>query len=122
MAGYSEEVICPYCRNSATYNHESRGKYRGETQECYVCGWNTYSRADLWDEDEDAPEEYEYIPDNEIIPLAKILTPFISFVTDEIFINNIILGSLIPQLLKEENWYKLIDVIFGNYSIIIEEK
>lgn len=125
MAGYSEDIECPYCGyEGAQYNHESRGEYRGEIHQCYVCGWDEYNWADLWDEDdEDAPEEFEDIPDDSTIIYAKIIIPFVDdAMEDEAFVDNIFLGGMIPQLLKKENWHKLIDVIFGNYNITIEEE
>lgn len=125
MAGYSEDIECPHCGwESAQYNHESRGEYRGETRQCYICGWDEYNWANLWDEeDEDAPKEYKDIPDDEIIPLAKIIIPFVDYtytIDDDAFLDNIVWSGLLPKLLKEENWHKLIDVMFGNYEITID--
>ncbi len=125
MSGYSEDIECPYCGwEAAEYNHESRGEYRGETHQCYICGWDEYNWADLWDEeDQDAPEEYEDIPSDEIISLAKIIIPFVDYtIDDDAFSDNIVWSGLLPKLLKEENWYKLIDVMFGNYEIKIGEE
>lgn len=124
MSGYSEDIECPHCGwEGAQYNHESRGEYRGETRQCLICGWDEYSWADLWDEeDEDAPEEYEEVPDEEIITYAKIMVPFVEFNLEDSEFENPYIQGLIPQLLERENWHKLIDFIFGNFSIIIENE
>jgi len=121
MAGYSKDIICPYCGwQGAQYDHESRGEYRGERQNCMICGWDTFKRAE-GNNEKDAPKEYEDIPGNKIILLAKIMVPFVDYtIDDEVFLEEIVYDNLIPWLLKQENWYKLINVIFGNYDITIE--
>jgi len=122
MSGYLEDIECPYCGwEAAEYNYENRGKCRGETHRCYICGWDEYNWADLWDEEDEAPKEYEDVPDDETIQYAKIMIPFVeSNLEDEEF-ENAYMNGVISFLLKKENWYKLIDFIFGNFNVANNE-
>lgn len=115
MSTYSESFTCIYCGNkSASYSYDSRGKSRGETYFCLVCGWSKHEQDETCGDD--CEENYENKPKDHTIKLAKKLIPFLEDLysnNDYELVEDFFMSGWIGHFSDIKRYDAIIDILFS---------